>query len=152
MPGAGAGPKLPPGAKVATNRLAKAGVEKGDHDMRFLCIAVAALALALLTPQLAQATSSAGCNGFDGLWLTKWPGSTTRVRISGAHGNYDYLNGKLRGSFSGSAFYGTYREENGDAGHFRFVLSSDGNSFSGWYSTSANPDQRVSWSGICAGP
>lgn len=121
---------------------------------QFLSLSLSAFALvAMATAAPARAASSAGCDGFNGRWDTTWPGMTTRMRISGTNGVYSYKGGTLTGKFShgGMVFSGTYAENTGATGYFHFTLSGDGNTFGGWYATSSNPDQRVTWSGICLG-
>lgn len=112
---------------------------------------VAAAAMLLSTPHASAAVSSAGCRGFIGHWLGTWKGGTTNMVLVHQKGSYDYRGGVLTGKWGNGVFSGSYSENDGSTGTFRFVLSDDGNSFHGWYATSANPDQHMYWNGICQG-
>ena len=117
-----------------------------------LTCGVAAFALALAFPVSSSAQSSAGCYGFTGRWATTWPGGTTKMRIEGSKGVYFYHGGTLTGHIANGVYWGTYAQSDGNTGTFKFTLSDDGNSFHGWFASSAAPDQHNYWRGICTGP
>lgn len=103
-----------------------------------------------LAPALAD-QSSAGCVGFSGVWLTTWPGGTTKLRIERERGTYDFHDGIISGTLDGNVFTGVYSETDSN-GTFWFQLLADGNSFKGWYATSSDSNQHYYWRGICLGP
>jgi hypothetical protein len=120
-----------------------------------LGFAVAALSLvAIATAAPASANSSAGCSGFNGRWQTTWgaSASSTRMRISGTEGVYDYQDGTISGEIDGNVFSGRYHQSDGGSGRFKFWLADDGNSFSGWFAPSAHPADHQTWKGACLGP
>jgi hypothetical protein len=100
----------------------------------------------------AASASSSGCDGFNGHWLTSWPGGTVKMQIAGTKGLYEYKGGILTGSLSGREFSGTYAENDGGTGTFTFKLDPGSNSFSGWYASAAHPDRHSVWTGVCTGP
>ncbi|HVA34069.1 MAG TPA: hypothetical protein VNG31_07955 [Candidatus Baltobacteraceae bacterium] len=111
----------------------------------------AAAAILLSTPHASAAVSSAGCRGFIGHWLGTWAGGTTNMVLARQKGSYDYRGGTLTGKWGNGVFSGSYAQNDGSTGTFRFVLSNDGNSFHGWYATSAYPGKHLYWNGICQG-
>jgi hypothetical protein len=117
-----------------------------------LSVSAACLSLAVMSAAPALASSSAGCTGFNGEWQTVWGSSTTHLRISGTSGAYSYQGGTLSGEIKGDAYWGIYQESGGGTGRFHFDLSSDGNSFTGWFAPSSNPDAKQAWKGVCLGP
>lgn len=103
-------------------------------------------------PGPVRADSTAGCNGFNGSWMTTWSGGTVKMVIVKGRGAYTYLGGTLTGTIASGVFSGSYSQNNGASGTFAFKLSDDGNLFDGWYASSSTPSQRSSWKGICTGP
>lgn len=106
-------------------------------------------------PDLSSA-SSAGCVGFTGRWSTY--GGQAPMTISGSSGTYVFrgIQSTVSGSISGNKLSGTYTQpgypqEQWTSGRFEFVLSPDGNSFSGigWDKYGKASD---SWNGTCVGP
>jgi len=116
---------------------------------------VGLLTLALLvTPLLlgASSPSSNGCNGFDGTWKTHWTdGGPVILKLAGEKGTYDWKDGQVTGTVDGDTLKGTYSQNDGQTGTFKFTLSSDGNSIDGYYKVVGTTDE-VKWTGTCTGP
>lgn len=92
-------------------------------------------------------TRSAG--SFGGTWTTNWGDMTLSQSGSQVSGSYSHSQGSLSGTVSGSVLrFRWYQKGNGNKGSGRFVLSSDGRSFSGSWSYTDDPDKNGrSWTG-----
>jgi hypothetical protein len=119
---------------------------------RNVLVLAALVAPVFLPTALRAAPSTAGCDGFTGRWITTWQGGTATLRVAGTKGTYDFKGGTVTGRLAdGNVFTGSYAENDGTSGTFRFTLLPDGNSFKGWYAQSTDPDRQYYWRGICIG-
>ncbi|MCE1246403.1 MAG: hypothetical protein LWY06_07155 [Firmicutes bacterium] len=121
----------------------------GRKTLMFLAIAVIASVFCLSLPVFAE-------DHWSGTWSSEWGDMHLAVKGNALTGTYTHKEGVLKGSLAdeGKTIRGTWSQApthkpEKDAGAFVFIISSDGNSFTGkwWYGfdTSKKPDGT--WSG-----
>ena len=85
--------------------------------------------------------------GFSGQWKTNW--GMMKLNQSG-NGNYTHDKGKISGSVRGKTLIGTLSEAPtysppNDAGDVEFILSTDGNTFSGKWRYGSKGNWKSGW-------
>jgi len=83
-------------------------------------------------------------------WTGTWDTTFSKLQITQkgnqVTGYYEHDNGKISGTVQGNRLIGTWHESGNDEGKFQFVMSSDGNSFSGKWGRSSGPLSST-WNG-----
>ena len=99
-------------------------------------------------------TKASGSGSFDGKWQTDFGVMTLTQNGASLLGTYTYRNGSLDGTVADNVARGTWLQNTSDSsndvtsGDFEFVLSADGNSFSGkWRYGSSGAWQSKPWNG-----
>lgn len=110
-----------------------------------------------LWARLRNVATGGGCGPFEGVWTTNYTPITFRRSGSQVTGSYEYQGAStLSGTLSGNVLEGQYSQPNYPSplyqrGRIRFVLSSDGQSFTGqWWD--ANGAGGGAWNGQCQTP
>lgn len=102
--------------------------------------------------------TSGACSPFEGVWTTNYTPITFRRNGNRVTGSYEYSGAStLSGTLSGNVLEGEYSQPNYPnasyrRGRFMFVLSADGQSFTGqWWDANGNLGGSA-WNGRCQTP
>ncbi len=82
-----------------------------------------------------------------GTWSTNWNDMKLTQSGSKVTGTYEFSGGKISGTVSGNTLTGTWTQTNGRQGKFKFVMSSDGKSFTGSYGYNNDSPNTAGWDG-----
>ncbi|MBR5091313.1 MAG: Ig-like domain-containing protein [Ruminiclostridium sp.] len=105
------------------------------------------LLIAAVIAMTAMCISSSAANySWTGTWETNWNDMTLTQSGSTVTGSYAYKGGKISGTVSGNTLTGTWTQTNAK-GKFKFVMSSDGKSFSGSYGYNDSAPGSSGWDG-----
>lgn len=90
--------------------------------------------------------SSAATYSWTGTWSTQWGDMTLTQNGSTVTGKYTHDDGTISGTVNGNVLTGTWKEP-GQVGKIRFVMSSDGKTFSGGWGYNDEAPERSGWDG-----
>ncbi len=90
--------------------------------------------------------ASAATYSWTGTWHTEWGDMKLTQNGSKVTGTYEHISGTISGTVSGNVLSGIWTQTNGK-GKFKFVMSSDGKSFTGSYGYNDNEPTSGGWNG-----
>jgi hypothetical protein len=110
---------------------------------------VAAFALAVAASSAARSVGGT----WEGTWNTNFGVMTLLQTGNHVTGTYTYSGGSIDGTAAGNTLTGTWAQKgNGAHGKFVFMLSADGNSWTGLWGSNNETPTRTNWSGKRAQP
>lgn len=154
----------PAGKTSPEGRLKLSTLAPGEHRLRLALdgyrdkeqrVQLVAGETAQVTAMLDALEARSGCTGtFAGQWETTFGVLTIRLegnRVSGSY-TYNSNNGDITGWASGNSLEGEWVEVSSGGtgrGTMRFVLSSDGQGFTGFWRQPASGNREGAWNGRC---